>query len=59
MDIPKVGRDLVTSVRSLFMLLRRALCDLEPVVGEDRVAGVRAAANLTAVGAMAQDLRHR
>lgn len=56
-NIPEVGDDLVTTICGLFVLLRGALGDLEPVGGEHCVAGVCAAANLTAVQAMAEDLR--
>jgi len=54
--IPEVGDDLVTAIRSLFVLLGCALGDLESILGVDGVAGVGAATDLTAVGAVAEDL---
>ncbi|KAH4012232.1 hypothetical protein HBI70_196810 [Parastagonospora nodorum] len=54
--IPEVGDDLLARVCDLLVLLRRALGDLEAVLGEYAVAGERASANLAAVGAMAENL---
>jgi hypothetical protein len=56
-EIPEVRDDLVATVRDLLVLLWGALGDLEPVLGEDRVAGVGATANLAAVDAVAENLR--
>ena len=57
--IPEVGNDLIATVSLLLMLLWGALGDLEPILGVDGVARVSAAANLTAVGAVAEDLKTR
>lgn len=54
--IPEVRDDLVAAVRLLLVLLRGSLGDLEFVLGEDRVARVRATTDLAAIVAVAEDL---
>jgi hypothetical protein len=54
--IPEVGGDRVATIRLHRVLLRSALGDLEAVLAEDGVAGVRAATDLAAVLTVAEDL---
>lgn len=55
--IPELGNDLIATIRRLLVLLWSSFGDLEAFIREDGVAGVRAATNLSAVVAVAQDLR--
>lgn len=57
--VPEFGNDLIAAVRRFLVLLGSTLGDLEALIGEDRVAGVRAATDLSAVLAVTQDLGPR
>jgi hypothetical protein len=54
--IPEIGDDLVAAIGHLLVLLRRALSDLETILRVDCVTGVRAASDLAAIGAVAENL---
>lgn len=55
--VPEIGNNLVAAISLLLVLLGRSFGDLEAIRREQRIARMRAASDLAAIQAIAEDLQ--